>query len=66
MLLAQQEGQQAINADLVLINSQLTVDLFTNPDHTQNIHPAKQPIQVHRNKGTLATIEEADFGDMPV
>ncbi len=63
MLLAQQEGWQAINSDLVLINSQSTVDLFTNPNHVQNIRLAKQPIPANC---TLVTTEEADFGDTPV
>ncbi len=44
MLLVQQDGQHAINSDLVLINSQSTVDLFTTPDHIKTIRLAKQPI----------------------
>ncbi len=52
--------------DLVLINSQSTVDLFTNPDHIQNMGLANHPIWVHCNKGMLVTTEEADFGDTPV
>ncbi len=53
-------------SDLVLINSLSTVDLFTNPDHIQNMHLADYPIWVHCNKGMLVTAEEADFGDTPV
>jgi hypothetical protein len=55
-----------INSDLMLLDSQSTVDLFSNPDHITNICPAKTPIGVHCNKGILATIEEADFDDTPV
>ncbi len=66
MLLAWHEGWHAINSDLVLIDSQSTFDLFTNPDHVQNIRPAKQPTWVHCNKGMLVMAEEGDFGDTPV
>ncbi len=66
ILLAQEEERQTINSNLVLLDSQSTVNLFTNPAHVQNIRPAKKPIQVHCNKGTMATIKEADFGNTPV
>ncbi len=56
----------AINSDLVLLDSQSTADLFTNPVHVQNIHPTKNTIQVHCNSGTMATTREANFGDTPV
>jgi len=59
-------ARKTINSDLVLLDSQSTVNLFTNPEHVCNIHPATTPINVHCNKGTLTTNEEADFGDMPV
>jgi hypothetical protein len=55
-----------INTNLVLLDSQSTVDLFSNPDHVTNIRPATTPTRVHCNKGTLATNKEADFGDTPV
>ncbi len=66
VLLAQEEELQTINFNLVLLDSQSTIDLFTNPAHVQNIHPAKKPIQVHCNKGTMATTKEADLGNTPV
>ena len=56
----------AINSDLVLLDSQSTVDLFTDPAHVQNICPTKNPIQLHCNSGTKSTTTEADFGDTPV
>ncbi len=56
----------AVNSDLVLLDSQSTVDLFTNPNLVRNICPAKNPIQVHCNNGSMTTTEEADFGDTPV
>jgi hypothetical protein len=65
-ILPQDEEHQPINLDLVLIDSQTTVDLFPNNHHVQNIHPEKHPICIHCNKGTLTTTEEADFGDTPV
>ncbi len=44
VLLAQEEERQTINSNLVLLDSQSMVDLFTNPAHVQNICPAKKPI----------------------
>jgi hypothetical protein len=64
-IFAQKEERQPINLNIVLIDSQLTVDLLYNPGHVQNICLAKYPICVHCNKRMLATTEEADFGDMP-
>jgi hypothetical protein len=71
-ILAQANGpkkspdRKTINSNLVLLDSQSTVDLFTNPEHMHNICPATKPINVHCNKGTLTTSKEADFGDTPV
>jgi hypothetical protein len=58
-LLAQDDACTPINLDLLLIESQTTVDLFSNPKHVSNIWAAKTSIKVHCNKGTLATTEEA-------
>jgi hypothetical protein len=55
-----------ISSDLLLLDSQSTVHLFSQPDHVHNIRPATNPIRVHCNKGTLETTQEADFGDTPV
>jgi hypothetical protein len=66
VLLTKEEERQTINSNLVLLDSQSTVGLFPNPAHVQNIRAAKKPIQVHCNKGTMATTKEADFGDTPV
>ena len=65
-VLAQDVPGSTINSDLVLLDSQSTVDLFTNPEHIQNIRPTKKTIQVHCNSGTVATTTEADFDDTPV
>jgi hypothetical protein len=65
-ILTQKEERKTINSDLVLLDSQSTVDLFTNPEHVRNIRPAINPVNVHCNKGTLTTTKEADFGDTPV
>ena len=55
-----------INSDLLLMDSQSTVHLFSGLEHVSDIHPAATPICVHCNKGTLDTTNEADFGDTPV
>jgi hypothetical protein len=65
-MFAQDVPGSTINSDLVLLDSQLTVDLFTNPAHVQNICPTKKPIQVYCNSGTMVTTTEANFGDTPV
>ena len=65
-VLAQDVLGSAINSDLVLLDSQSTVDLFTNPAYVQNICPTKNPIQVHCNSGTMSTMAEVNFGNMPV
>ena len=55
-----------ISSDLLLLDSQSTVHLFSQPEHVDNIHPAATPIRVHCNKGTLKTTQEANFGHTPV
>ena len=65
-LLTQDVPGSAIDSDLVVLDSQLTVDLFTNPAHVHNIHPTSKPIQVHCNSSTVSTTTEADFGNTPV
>jgi len=65
-VLTQKAAWTTINSDLVLLDSQSTVNLFTNPEHVRNIRPAITPINVHCNKGMLTSNEEADFGDTPV
>ncbi len=57
---------QPIDPDFVLLDSQSTVDLFSDLKHVQNICPAQLPIKVHCNKGTMSTAEVADFGDTQV
>ena len=58
--------RRPISSDLLLLDSQSTVHLFSQPEHVANIRPAATPIRVHCNKGTLDTTQEADFGDTPV
>ena len=57
------QNQQPINKDFVLLDSQSTVNLFSNPSHVTNIRPADSPIRVYCNKGTMITDKQADFGD---
>jgi hypothetical protein len=69
VVLAQDTSQptrRPISSDLLLLDSQSTVHLFSQPKHVANIRPATNPIKVHCNKGTMDTTQEADFGDMPV
>ena len=61
-----QVPRRPISSDLLLLDSQSTVHLFSQPDHVHNICPATNPIRVHCNKGTLEMTQEADFGDTPV
>jgi hypothetical protein len=67
-LLSQSEldGRRPINSDLLLLDSQSTVHLFSRPEHANNICQATTPIRVHCNKGTLDTKQEANFGNTPV
>ena len=51
-----------IDKNLVLLDSQSTVNLFSNPSCVTNIRPATAPIRVHCNKGTMVTDKQADFG----
>ena len=55
-----------ISSDLLLLDSQSTVHLFSQHNHVHNICPAKNPIRFHCNKGTSEATQEADFGDTPV
>ena len=66
MLTQNEPTRQPIDSDLVLLDSQSTVNLFSHPEHVTNIRPTTKPIRVHCNKGVLVTTQEADFGDTPV
>ena len=55
-----------IDSDLLLLNSQSMVHLFSRPEHVSNIRPATNPIRAHCNKGVLETTTEADFDHTPV
>ena len=59
-------ARRPISSDLLLLDSQSTVHLFSQTEHVSNIRPATNPIKVHCNKGTMDTTQEADFGDTPV
>jgi hypothetical protein len=58
-VLTQKAALKTINSDLVLLDSQSTVNLFTNPKHVRDIRSAFTPINVHCNKGTLTTTADA-------
>jgi hypothetical protein len=59
-------AHRPISSDLLLLDNQSTVHLFSQPEHVSNIRPATNPIKVHCNKGTMDTTQEADFGDTTV
>ncbi len=54
------------NKNYVLLDSQLTVNLFSNPDCVTNIRLAGTLIRVHCNKGTMLTTKQANFGNTEV
>jgi hypothetical protein len=69
IILAQAENSsdcQPIDPEFVLLDSQSTVDIFSNLKHVQNICPVQLPIKVHCNKGTMSTAEVADFSNTQV
>ncbi len=61
-----ERNNQPINKDFVLLDSQSTVDLFSNPAHVMDIFPADKPHQVHCNRETMLTTKQAKFGDMGI
>jgi hypothetical protein len=62
IILAQQGGRGASDPNYLLLDSQSTINLFSNPNHVDNVRPATQPIKVHCNKGVMPTDNIADFG----
>jgi len=66
VILAQQDDHKPVNPNYVLIDSQSTVHLFSNPSHVQNIRQAEKPINVHCNKGTVSSNTVGDFSDNEV
>jgi hypothetical protein len=66
IILTQKVGRSSIPPNYLLIDSQSTTNLFSNPDHINNVHPAAHPINVHCNKGVMTTSTVADFGSNEV
>ncbi len=62
IILTQKMGRFSIPPDYLLIDSQSTTNLFSNPEHVNNVCPAAHPINVHCNKGVMTTSIVADFG----
>jgi hypothetical protein len=55
IILTQKMERSSIPPNHLLIDSQSTTNLFSNPEHVNNVHPAAHPINVHCNKGVIAT-----------
>jgi hypothetical protein len=55
-----------IDPNFLLLDSQSTINLFSNPNHVDNVRPAAQPIQVHCSKGVMPTGNIADYGNNDV
>ncbi len=66
VILAQQDDHKPVNPNYVLLDSQSTVHLFSNPSHVQNIHQAVKPINIHCNKGTISSTTVGDFANNKV
>jgi hypothetical protein len=62
IILAQNTRSSSIDANFLLLNSQSTINLFSNLHHVSNVHPAACPINVHCNKGLMTTNTVANFG----
>jgi hypothetical protein len=62
IILTQNEACSSINPNLLLLDSQSTVNLFSNPHHVNYVHPVNHPINVPCNKGVMTTNTVADFG----
>jgi len=67
-LLAQSDTNKrhTIDPDLLLLDSQSTVNLFSNPDLVDNVRTAPAPIKVHCNMGVMPTTDISDFGSNEV
>ncbi len=66
IILTQKMRCSSIPPDYLLIDSQSTTNLFSNPEHVNNVHPAAQPINIHCNKGLMTTFTVADLGSNEV
>jgi hypothetical protein len=66
IILAQEGGHSSIDPNFLLLDSQSTVELFSNSALVDNVRPAARPIQVHCNKGIMPTSNDADFGSNEV
>jgi hypothetical protein len=66
IILAQEGGHSSIDPNFLLLDSQSTVNLFSNPSFIDNVQPTARPIQVHCNKDIMPTSNIADFGSNEV
>jgi hypothetical protein len=62
IILTKQTARHPINPNYLLLDSQSTVNLFSNPKHVNNARQATTPINVHCNKGSMPMSMVADFG----
>jgi hypothetical protein len=61
LILAQQDTRSSINPNYLLLDSQSTINLFSNPTHVTNVHPASRLVNVHCNSGVMPTGQVANF-----
>jgi hypothetical protein len=61
IILAQQADCKPIDPNFLLLDSQSTVNLFSNPQLFENVHQAATPINFHCNKGSMPTTTVANF-----
>ncbi len=66
IILTQKTMHSSIPPNYLLIDSQSITNLFSIPEHINNVHPAAHPINVRCNKGVMTTSTVADFGSNEV
>ena len=55
-----------VDRNWMLLDSQSTVDQFSNPAMLTNIRKAKNPSKIHCNAGSTCSVLEGNFGSITV
>jgi hypothetical protein len=66
IILTQKTVRSSNPPNYLLIDSQNTTNLFSNPEHINNVRPVAHPINIHCNKGVMTISTVADFGSNEV